>query len=57
MTNPLGYPLNCPKCGNRLEYVRRDDELHIFLCYNDGVVILPPSGRIYVAASKVLLKH
>ena len=49
MESPLGFEMNCPRCGTRLEYVRKRGESHVLLCYDDGIVILPPNGRVFVA--------
>jgi hypothetical protein len=31
MPNP-GFPLNCPKCGKPLVYVRTDGDTHFYRC-------------------------
>ena len=40
--------LNCPRCGTRLAYVRADGDIEVYQCPNDGVVLLPPDGRVRV---------
>ena len=47
MPNP-GFPLNCPKCGQKLAYVRSEGENHFYRCPSHGAVILPPSGVVRV---------
>ena len=41
-TNPL--PLNCPRCGERLVYVRTDGDVDIYHCANHGVILLGSIG-------------
>ena len=41
-------PLICPTCGAPLTYVRADGTTLIFRCEKDGVVALPPDGRLKV---------
>ena len=43
-----GFPVNCPKCGQRLTYVRSEGETHFYRCPRDGAVILPPNGIVRV---------
>lgn len=46
---PADIPLNCPKCGERLTYIERQDDTQLYLCAQHGVVVPPASGRIFVA--------
>ena len=41
--------LNCPRCGEKLTHVWTNDDVHVYQCPNDGVVVVPPDGRIRVA--------
>ena len=41
-------PLICPTCGAPLTYVRVDGMTLIYQCAKDGVVTLPPDGRLKV---------
>ena len=41
-------PLTCPTCGAPLTYVRIDGMTLIYHCAKDGVVTLPPDGRLKV---------
>jgi len=41
-------PLICPTCGSPLTYVRADSLTLIYECEKDGVVALPPDGRLKV---------
>jgi hypothetical protein len=45
-------PLNCPKCGARLVFVRTDGDTNFYDCFKDGVVILPPHGRLLVRSTR-----
>jgi hypothetical protein len=45
---PAPLALNCPKCGSPLAYVREDRDVAICHCPNDGMVLLPPDGRVRV---------
>jgi uncharacterized Zn finger protein (UPF0148 family) len=40
--------LNCPRCGEKLLYVREDGDVSVYHCPNDGVVLHPPDGRVRV---------
>ena len=44
--NPL--PLICPRCGEKLTYVREDGDVRVYYCPNDGLVLHPPNGGIHV---------
>ena len=46
IVDPL--PLNCPRCGAKLTYLRHHGTNGVYHCLEDGVVLNPPSGRIYV---------
>jgi len=35
-------------CGEKLTYKQTDGEVRIYHCQNDGVVLLPPNGRVHV---------
>jgi hypothetical protein len=49
-----GFPVNCPKCGAALVYVRSEGPTdiyaatHFYRCWRHGVVVLPPNGIIRV---------
>ena len=46
IVDPLA--LNCPKCGEKLTYLRNDGEVGVYHCPNDGMVKYPPNGHVYV---------
>ena len=48
MPPPLSptIPLNCPYCGARLNYVRSEGDLAFYRCPRDGLLVMPPNGRI-----------
>lgn len=41
-----GLPLNCPYCGQKLVSVPSDGPTVYYQCVNDGLLILPPDGRM-----------
>jgi uncharacterized Zn finger protein (UPF0148 family) len=41
-----GFPVNCPKCGTPLSYVRTDGDTHFYRCPRHGSLVLPPDGRV-----------
>jgi hypothetical protein len=43
-----GFPVNCPKCGQLLTYLRSEGEWHFYRCPTHQTVVLPPSGRVKV---------
>jgi hypothetical protein len=45
---PTDIPLNCPKCGAKLVFIRADEDVSVYQCANDGMVLLPPNGRLRV---------
>ena len=45
MPNP-DFPVNCPKCGAKLTYVRSEGEMHFYRCPRHATVVLPPHERI-----------
>jgi hypothetical protein len=45
---PTNIPMNCPRCGAPLLFVRANGNVAIYLCATDGMVLLPPNGRIRV---------
>ena len=52
MTTPLRIdplPLNCPRCGEKLTHVWTNDDVPVYHCPNNGVVVIPPDGHIRVA--------
>ena len=53
MADP-GFPLNCPKCGTRLVYLRTQDDTHFYRCAQRGLMVLPPHGRGSVAPAVCL---
>ena len=41
-----GFPVSCPKCGQRLYYLFTGDAMHVYHCLTDGVMVLPPGGAV-----------
>jgi hypothetical protein len=38
--------MNCPLCGAPLVYLRSHGDTHFYRCPRNGVLILPPDGRV-----------
>jgi hypothetical protein len=38
--------VNCPYCGQRLTLVPSDGPTAYYACPKDGLLVLPPDGRI-----------
>ncbi len=47
-----GFPLNCPKCGTRLVYIRTDGDTHFYRCPRHGSLILPPDATLSPMANR-----
>jgi hypothetical protein len=43
---PENLPVNCPYCGQRLTLVPSDGPTAYYACPKDGLLVLPPDGRI-----------
>lgn len=43
---PTDVPLNCPYCGQRVTNVPSDTGASFYECPKDGMLILPPDGRM-----------
>ena len=43
---PSNIVLNCPYCGKRLVNVPSDNALAFYECATDGLLVLPPDGRL-----------
>lgn len=43
---PTDVPLNCPYCGARLTNVPSDTSVAFYECPKDGLLVLPPDGRL-----------
>lgn len=43
---PTDIPLNCPYCGLKLVNVPSDSAQAFYECPKDGLLILPPNGRL-----------
>jgi len=46
--DPVPLRLNCPMCGEKLTYKQTEGDVRVYHCQNDGVVLLPPDGRVHV---------
>jgi len=42
------FPVSCPHCGRKLVYRRTEDATHFYRCERNGMLILPPDGRVRV---------
>jgi predicted RNA-binding Zn-ribbon protein involved in translation (DUF1610 family) len=40
--------MKCPRCGERLLYARTEDDVVVYHCPNDGVVLHTPDGQVRV---------
>jgi hypothetical protein len=49
---PTNIPLNCPYCGGKLVNVPSDNHDSYYECQKDGLLILPPDGRMRRAESE-----
>ena len=43
---PTDIPLNCPYCGAKLVNVPSDTSVAFYECPKDGLLVLPPDGRL-----------
>jgi hypothetical protein len=43
---PADIPINCPYCGQKLVLVPSDGPTAYYQCTKDGLLVLPPSGRL-----------
>ncbi|HEX7895040.1 MAG TPA: hypothetical protein VF447_12670 [Terriglobales bacterium] len=43
---PPELPVQCPYCGKRVALVPSDGDVAYYECETDGLLILPPDGRL-----------
>lgn len=48
---PERLPVNCPYCGQRIRMVPSDGASAYYECKKDGLLVLPPDGRLRKAPS------
>lgn len=46
---PTDVRINCPICGAPLAYVRSEGDVAYYRCPKDGLMVMPPNGRITAA--------
>lgn len=43
---PPELPVQCPYCGKRVKLVPSDGDVAYYECEKDGLLVLPPDGRL-----------